>query len=68
MPATPSRSAIAPASPSITSANDVRAIDRLMISSSVRTVVSGRFGLIDQIARLTSLTNADDPARGLRIM
>ena len=67
MPTTPSSSAIAPAIASITSVNDVRAIDALTTSSSVRTLASGRFGFTDQTARLTSLANAVEPARGLRI-
>src|SRR5262245_13194149 len=67
MPATPRSSAIAPASASITRVNDVRAIDLLTIASSVRTPASGRLGFTDHTARPTSLVNALDPARELRI-
>ena len=68
MPAMPNSSAIAPAIASMTSVNDVRAIDLLTTASSVRTPASGRFGLTDHTARPTSPVNALDAARELRIM
>src|SRR3954471_13466902 len=58
---------MAPAIASITSVNEVRAIDLREISSSVRTSARGELGLTDQTACRTSLRNAAEPVRGLRM-
>jgi len=46
--------------------NDDRAMELLKISSWVRTLASGRFGLTDQTASRTSLRRSADPTRVLR--
>jgi hypothetical protein len=67
MPTMPRAKATTAAMLSITSANDVCAIESDRISSSVRTLATGRFGLTDQTAACTSLSSAGDPTRGVRM-
>ena len=52
---------------SITSVNEVRAMERSYTSSTVRTRVMVRFGFSDQTARSASCTKALVRLRGLRI-
>src|SRR6266850_1430749 len=67
MPIIPNTMAIAPAIPSITSVNEVRATDLSYTSCIVRTDASGKLEFTDHTAWRTSLRKAWVPARSLRI-
>jgi len=67
MPTTPSSKATAAAIASITSMNEVCAIDSARTSFSDRTFARGRLGFTAHTASWISLRKVGDPSRSLRM-